>query len=230
MIMKWKVSLSFLSAILLFTACIGDDIIADEIEPTIRITNPVDSLEINTSYTFEASAFDNTGLRVSDPNLIWTSTDPSILEIDSIGMASAKMLGTAMLSVSWMQGGESYSDDNIVTVGTNTVQQSQKRTGSLISSSSYQLEGDFNLSLENGAVVLNLESNYRASSSLPGLFVYLTNNPSTSAGALEIGPATSFSGAHSYTLPVSVGLNDYQYVLYFCKPFNVKVGDGQFDN
>lgn len=228
---KWKSYLFFLSIVFTLNSCIGDDIIADEIAPTIRITNPIDSIEINSNYTFEAAAFNNTGLRMADPLLEWSSLDTSILEIESnSGLALAKKTGTTMVRVSWSESGELLSDENIVAIGMNTVQQSQKRTGSLSTTSTYQLEGDFNLNIEGGTLVLNLESNYKASSNLPGLFVYLTNNPNTSAGALEIGPATSFSGAHSYTLPASVGLNDYQYVLYFCKPFNVKVGDGQFDN
>lgn len=231
MALKAKGFLSFLSLLLFFTSCIGDDIIADEIDPVIRITNPIDSLQINSTYTFEAAAFNNTGLRMQNPVLGWTSLDTAILEIGSAsGLAQAKKMGTTMVRVSWSESGELLTDENIVTVGMNTVQQPQKRTGSLATTSTYQLQGDFNLSVEGGSLVLNLESNYKASSNLPGLVVYLTNNPNTSAGALEIGPATSFSGAHSYTLPASVGLNDYQYVLYFCKPFNVKVGDGQFDN
>ncbi len=221
--------LVFLSAAIFLNSCIGDDIIADEIEPVVRITNPIDSLALNSTYIFKASAFDNTGLIQQNPNISWTSSDNSILEIDGTsGLASAKKLGAVRVLVNWMESGETLSDENILSVGMTTVQQTQKREGSLITSSSYQLEGDFNLSMETGKLVLNLESNYKASSNLPGLFVYLTNNPTTTAGAYEIGPATSFSGAHSYSLPASVGLNDYQYLLYFCKPFNVKVGDGKF--
>lgn len=227
--MKWNMPLAFLVVISFLNSCIGDDIIADEIDPVVRIINPIDSLELNSNYTFEASAFNNTGLIQQNPNFIWTSSDTSILEINELnGEALAKKLGAARVLVSWSESGESLSDENILSVGMSTVQQSQKRLGTLTTSSSYQLEGDFNLSAESGTLVLNLESNYKASSNLPGLFVYLTNNPSTSAGAFEVGPATSFSGAHSYSLPASVGLNDYQYVLYFCKPFNVKVGDGKF--
>jgi len=59
------------------------------------------------------------------------------------------------------------------------------------------------------------------------LYVYLTNNPSTTAGALEIGKVTVFEGTHIYTIEGDIPLNQYNYLLYFCKPFNVKVGDGE---
>jgi hypothetical protein len=45
--------------------------------------------------------------------------------------------------------------------------------------------------------------------------------------AFEIGAVSVFSGAHSYQLPTSIGLMDYQYLLYWCKPFNVKVGEAK---
>ena len=64
--------------------------------------------------------------------------------------------------------------------------------------------------------------------SLPGLYAYLTNNPSTVNNAFEIGRVETFSGAHSYRIS-GVGLNDYDDLLYWCKPFSVKVGDGEME-
>ena len=43
---------------------------------------------------------------------------------------------------------------------------------------------------------------------------------------LEIGAVEVFKGAHSYILEGDIPLNQYDYLLYYCKPFNVKVGDG----
>lgn len=213
------------------SSCIGDDIIEDQIDPVVRILNPVDSIEINTNYSYNAAAFDQTGTRLNSPSLIWLSSDTNIISVDSVnGIAKAKALGTAMIEVQWQNNDQEYSDQNIVAVGNTTVQQASNRMGSLTTTSSYTLSGDFELEEVTGVLELSFASNYRASSSLPGLFVYLTNNPATTNGALEIGPAISFSGAHSYTLPTGTQIQDYQYVLFFCKPFNVKVGDGKFNN
>nr|HQU58856.1 hypothetical protein [Saprospiraceae bacterium] len=73
---------------------------------------------------------------------------------------------------------------------------------------------------------LEIADNYRASTSLPGLYLYLTNNPATVNNALEVGKVAVFDGAHSYHIS-GVGINDYDYLLYWCKPFSVKVGDGE---
>ncbi len=216
---------------LLLTSCIGDDIVEDTIEPEVRITNPIDTLERNTSYTFSALAFDDAGMQI-DPNQVrWKSLDTSLIEIDSLsGEAFAKKLGTTAIEADITYGNVLYQDADIVHVGNTTVVQTVARTGSLRTTSSYTLRGDFTLIEENDALQLRLASNYAASSSLPGLYVYLTNNPNTVVNALEVGKAISFSGEHVYNLPAGTSINDYQYVLYFCKPFNVKVGDGEFDN
>ena len=226
--------ISIVSVLIITTvlsSCIGDDLVKDSIEPEVRILNAVDSIKINSQYNFMAGAFDATGTRIDQPMLNWTSSDTSVLSINvQTGIASAKKLGTTLVEVSTHIDGTVYTDENIVSVGNTTVSQTTERSGSLQTTSSYTLTGDFVLRDENGTLKLFLAENYRASSSLPGLYVYLTNNPATSVGALEIGPAKSFNGAHTYTIPSGTGINDFQYVLYFCKPFNVKVGDGLLSN
>lgn len=210
--------------------CIGDDIIDDEVDPTVRISNPIDTIQINTTYQFTASFFNNVG-KEEAISLNWTTSDESIISITNDGLATANANGTTTISVEGTAPtGESVLEERMVSVGGTTVVASSARTGTLETTSSYLLEGSFELKDDNGTLILSLEDDYKASTALPGLFVYLTNNPNTTSGAFEIGAVTNFNGAHAYELPNSVGLMDYQYVLYFCKPFNVKVGDGEFDN
>ena len=102
------------------------------------------------------------------------------------------------------------------------------RSGVIQTTSSYRLEGDFEIQQTDSDLLINIADNYRASSALPGLYIYLTNNPTTLSGALEISKVTIFSGAHQYTVP-NVNINDYDYLLYYCKPFGVKVGDAKIE-
>lgn len=99
--------------------------------------------------------------------------------------------------------------------------------GEIKSTSSYVLEGNFRYEHNGTQIVLSLDETYRASTALPGLYIYLSNNPNTVVGAFEIGAVTVFEGAHQYELPESMGIMDYKYILYWCKPFNVKVGEAQ---
>jgi len=224
-------NLSFLlfSILLLFSACIGDDFIDDEVDPILRITSSVDTIAFGTTFQFTARYLNNVGIEEIVPK-VWTSTDESLITIDNNGLATAIAAGQVTIGVEVDVNGAILRDEAVVNIGEETVVIPTERTGTLEASSFYDLEGDFSLSEENGTLILRFADNYVADTSLPGLYIYLTNNPNTINGALEIGRVIDFSGAHEYEIPAGSTLNEYQYVLYFCKPFNVKVGDGEFDN
>ena len=214
---------------LVLNGCIGDDIIEDRVDPVLRISNAIDTLKNSTTYQFEATFFDFVG-KEKIIDLAWNSSDENIISISESGLAAALQTGNSLIFVEGLApSGEQVSDEILVVVGDETITSTTERTGTLLTTSSYELKGDFILKNEVGVLRLSFADNYKASTALPGLYIYLTNNPSTISGAYEIGAVTKFEGAHSYDLPNSIGLMDYEYVLYFCKPFNVKVGDGQFN-
>lgn len=215
---------------LLFYSCIGDDIIDDEVDPVLKITNPIDTLAFDSSYQFTLMYLNNVGREEQVEMVNWTSSEPDIISIDDTGLAKGLQTGGAIIRAQTNANGIVVDDELFVNVGEETIIASAARTGTLATTSSYQLEGSFSLSEVEGDLVLAFEDDYISSDRLPGLFIYLTNNPNTTSGALEIGEVSIFSGEHTYTLPSGTGLNDYSHVLYFCKPFNVKVGDGAFDN
>ncbi len=208
--------------------CIGDDYIDDFVNPGVRITNPADTLALGSSYQFEATYFDGVGMP-QEKVLVWTSSDELVIAITDDGLAEALTDGESLITVT-VSDDPTISNSKLVATGLNTVLPPQERFATVASTSSYALEGDCSLHYEGTQLVLEFESNFHTSDELPGLFLYLTNNPETTSGAYQIGPVTTFNGAHSYDLPNSIGLYDYSHVLFFCAPFNVKVGDGQLSN
>ncbi|SER04727.1 DM13 domain-containing protein [Neolewinella agarilytica] len=214
----------------LFFSCIGEDVVDDYVAPQIRLTNPISSIEEGTTYQFEFQFFNNIGqAEAVDAN--WSSEDPSIVSISATGLASALQVGTTNLSVTYQdEFGESATDALSVEVGESTVVvETMSKSGAIATTSSYDLEGDFTLTeLPNGQLDLSFGDNYVADSGLPGLYVYLSNNPNSTSDALEIAAVQTFQGAHNYIIDGAT-LNDYSHVLYFCKPFNVKVGDGEIE-
>lgn len=224
--MKFQHLLFYLIIIISASSCIGDDIVFDTIDPEVRIMNPVDTIGLGETYQFQFDYFNNVGQQVSDQAGVWTSSNPDIISIDANGLATAIQVGNSEIQVETEADGFTITDTYIVAVGENTVVTVQERSGSIRTTSSYALEGDFTLSESESGIELSFENNYNASTALPGLYVYLTNNPNTTSGALEIGRVETFSGIHTYQIE-NAGVNDYSHVLYFCKPFNVKVGDGQ---
>lgn len=204
--------------------CIKDDFIDDLIEPQLRITSSIDTLAIGSSYQLEYVFLDNTGSQ-KEVDVEWQSSNTSAITVDENGILSAVDFGTSTISASTSNGGSIYADDLYVAAGDNTVIIIEERFGSIATTSSYALTGSFTMETEGSGIKINFADNYAASTALPGLYVYLSNNPNSIAGAYEVGPVETFLGAHSYTIP-DVGISDYNYLVYFCAPFNVKVGDG----
>ncbi len=197
----------------------------DSIDPVVRITSTVDTIALNSSFLFDFVYLNNVG-QAETVNATWSSGDPSIISIDNQGLAQALQIGSTTISVEYNDGNNMLKDETEVHVGDNTVMTILKRSGSIATTSSYKLTGDFSLCEDGNDLVLEFEGNYEASTALPGLYVYLTNNPSTTSNAYEIGAVETFSGQHTYRIS-NITINDFNYVLYFCKPFNVKVGDGE---
>lgn len=223
--MKFVSLLLVLSLIIAVESCVKNDYIDNSVEPTLRVMNKIDSLKLNTSYQFNATYYNNVGKQ----ELIamdWISSDTAVIKITKAGVATAAKAGKSTLTASFQTGNKLVKDNFTVMVGQETVIQENNKSGSIKSTSSYALTGDFTLKAETANLLLAFAQNYNASTSLPGLYVYLSNNPNTIVGAYEIGRVSVFKGVHTYTIPNSIGINDYKYLLYFCKPFNVKVGDG----
>jgi len=217
----------FTLLIILGIGCIGDDFVFDTVDPVLRIDNQVDTLAINTSYQFETTYLNNIGVEEEVP-VTWSSVDESILTINSNGLAQALAVGSTLVTAQVDLDSLFIEAVTEVNVGQNTIQtmEPEVKSGTIQTTTFYLLEGDFEIRQDGSDLILDIFDNYRASASLPGLYLYLTNNPNTTANALEVGAVEVFTGAHSYTIP-NVDINEYSHLLYFCKPFSVKVGDGE---
>lgn len=224
--MKFKYLVIPMVFTLLLVSCIGEDVVEDFVNPELRIGNLLQSLGLNESHQFEARYLNNIG-QPENVVVLWASSDESIVSIDeNTGLATGLKSGQVTISVTTM-GTDPLTFSTELQVTDQTVAGSIFGTGTINSSGGYILFGDFILEPNStGSLELFLSENYEASTSLPGLYVYLTNNPNSINGAYEIGKVVVFEGRHSYVLPENIALSDYNYLLYWCKPFSVKVGGG----
>lgn len=220
-----RFNLLLLLSVMLLQSCIKDDIVLDSVEPELRITSMIETLEINSTHQFESTYLNNVGIE-EEVELVWTSTDESIITITPAGFAEALSAGSVRLIVSYVEDGINLFDEITVVVGETTTVTNTVLTGQIRTTSSYVLQGGFTVEQVDDDVVISIDDSYRASSSLPGLYVYLSNNQSTVANALELARVRTFSGQHQYVVQ-NINMNDFRYLVYFCKPFNVKVGDGE---
>jgi hypothetical protein len=225
-----KQALLFATAFLLFFSCVETDYKNDRTDPKIFISNPLLELKKGgVEYPYEIDYFNYVGKQVENPKISWTSSDPAVLEITEDGLATGIDFGTATVKATLITSEETLtiiSNDEVI-VSTATLKESLEFVGEITSTTSYLLKGSYSLvALDDGGVKLSLGEDYEADTNLPGLYVYLGNNPKSIADAHEIGPVTVFQGAHFYDLP-TIDIYDYNYILYWCKPFGVKVGEGQ---
>lgn len=223
---------AILSCCLLLHSCIKDDIIDDRIEPVVRIDNPLESLALGTTYQFEATYLNSIGQEAQN-TINWTSSDDDIAMIDNTGTLTALSEGMVIITASTTDDNENIiqSQDEVLITDT-TAEETNQRSGVIRTTSSYLLEGEFVMEHPAGSAFISIDiaESYKASIALPGLYLYLTNNPNSINGAYEVGPVSVFSGAHTYELPENeVALNQYSYLLYWCKPFSVKVGEGAIE-
>ncbi|MEL7531194.1 MAG: DM13 domain-containing protein [Bacteroidota bacterium] len=222
-----RLSIYFIGVLSLLTSCIGNDILEDTVAEEIKITDRVDTLGLNDTYQFLARYTDQIG-RVQDASVNWNSSSPTIVSIDANGLATGLSVGEATVYVELNEVGAPALQDSVkVKVGTETVEPpAENRSGLIQTTTFYELTGDFEIEANGDDIIIKIADNYKASSTLPGLYLYLTNNPNSITDAVEVSKVTTFSGEHEYEV-ADVGLNDYDYLLYYCKPFNVKVGDGE---
>ena len=172
-----------------------------------------DIIEARTTFSVTAVTSTDTSTSTSETSTMTADSETSTLTTDTETSTMTTETETSTTTI----------DNN---TGTGIVLAPQFYEGEIISTSSYILEGNFRYEHNGTQITLSLDENYRASTSLPGLYLYLGNNPNTVNGAIEIAKVTVFNGAHEYILPPSIELADYKYLIYWCKPFSVPVGEG----
>lgn len=118
----------------------------------------------------------------------------------------------------------------------------ETRTASL-QDGDYLLQGTVYLeSFDDGTLDLRFDSDYLTQSNVFDVHVFLTNDnnyaaPIDTAGMLLVENIGSIdginysSGAMTFDLPVGVGINDYQYIIFICMQFGrLHWGDGVFSD
>ncbi len=214
-------------------SCIGTDIIDDLVEPRITLANRIEAMIVADDYQFQALYFNNIGVE-QQAFFEWISSNPDVLEISESGLASAFTSGVSTITFTANDLSSSFSISvfHPDEVNADSIRMAQllnsERTADLVSVSSYQLEGTATLR-PGSKLQIVLSDDFETTDVLPGLYLYLTNNPNTINNALEIGVVKEFSGGQIYDVPEMIRLQDYSHILFYCKPFVVAVGQGKFE-
>lgn len=203
----------------------SDEFTVNTIGEMMSINNPLNKLMVGETHQYTTTYTDNTGQN-GNVSISWSSSNEAIASINQEGFLTATNIGEVTIKASYTNAnGEEILDTNTFSIQGKAV---NTKSGTIGSTSSYELTGTFMLSEIPGTnnLELKIENNYKASTSLPGLYLYLTNNPNTIANAKKIQKVAVFNGAHNYIIE-NTSINEFSHLLYWCKPFSVKVGDGE---
>ncbi len=211
-------------------SCVENDIINDTVDESLSINNPIEKLTINETYQYTTKYTDNVGA-TQTPTIIWSSSNQNIISVSNTGLIEAIATGEAIITAKTTSAtGKEIKVENKVIATTEIIDNNGplEKSGTIRTTSSYALNGTFTLKEipNTNDLELSINADYNASTALPGLYLYLTNNPSTNGGAKEIQKVAVFNGAHKYII-TDTGINEFKYLLYWCKPFSVKVGEGE---
>ena len=91
-------------------------------------------------------------------------------------------------------------------------------------------KGSAKLKVENGILTLETSSDFSVSTSPPDLRIYLGNNRNNVNGAVEVASLNQRSGAQSWNVASPVTIQDYRYVIVWCKQFGGTYGVADLGN
>jgi hypothetical protein len=124
--------------------------------------------------------------------------------------------------------GQGEAGSTIKVVANNSISIETPKKGAFSKTTSYKAAGYFEMTKTSNGIKIELASNYVADTSLPGFALFLTNNPNSLANALQIDAYDDADGAHytgAFTYNIqNVGLNDYKYLVQWCRPFSILTG------
>ncbi len=130
--------------------------------------------------------------------VVWSSADAGVFRVTDRGQGIAVATGTTTLRAEVTVDGQAVSQETSVVVSRETVKAVQSRSGTIRTTSSYRLSGGFTIAQDGDNLLVEVAADYVAGTALPGLYLYLTNNPNTTNGAREIQKVETFM-AHTPT-------------------------------
>ncbi len=184
---------------------------------TVNITPAIiQEVSLNSQTNFSAVGKNLAGNTIPGLTFLWSSSNSNIASISNTGVLTALQYGTVDITAA----------ANSITSAATSVQ--IVRRANFFSGGS---TGSIRLKIENGDLKIATSSDFSVQNGHPDLRLYLTNNPSTNAGAVQIAPLTTAgrnSGAYTWLVPSGINITQYRYALVWCAAFGGVYGLADF--
>lgn len=184
---------------------------------SIIITGSRNNLNTGDTLMLKADAYNFNGNKIDNITFNWNSSNNSVLTVNSTGTVKAISAGSAFVTAT--ANNISSSPYQISVTGNVRTGSFEKNPAQdhVVSGKAF-LKENF-----DGTLTLEFDSAF-ASSGGPDVRVYLSVNQSITGNSFEVGTLKSTSGKQLYDIPSSVNINDYDWVLIHCVPFNITFG------
>lgn len=232
--MKKKIIFGLLIA-LSTVACVREDIIDDEQPEAVRITTSIPSaIAVDGTINLEAIFINKAGARETRP-IIWTSSEPEVIEVTREGLARALKAGSSVVSAALEETAEVLDSVTITVVDDSmppppappVSQEIVIKNGTL--SGDYDLSGSFTIREKDGKQRVVFEDDFFMTS-IPAPYIYLSNSTAVVDDAVNLGRINQLTGTSSYEIPEDVNVNEFQFVFLWCEAFSIPIGSGEIQN
>jgi len=186
---------------------------------TVKINNTTSAFFVGDNEQLTAEAFNINDEVIMSSSIIWSSSDENIALIDETnGNVQFLSSGTALLSAT-IDG--ISSADFVVSVRN----ESQSRIANF-QRAAHAIGGTATLQVNDSG---NLEVVFSDDFSVddgPGLEVFLSKQQTPNQTSANLGSLKSISGGQTYTVPSSIMIDDFDWVVIHCVPYNIVFGRG----
>lgn len=188
----------------------------------VDVTPGDTSLTVGKLIQFTATTRNAEGNTLDGKTITWATSDNAIAVVNATGLVTGLSPGSVQITA---------TSENIESTPINLEVLEPSRTGTFRATpgTSYTVKGTAILEQIPGedGLRLRFDEDFQSSNG-PDLYVYLSKTDKVNATSVSLGKLQTTLGAQTYTVPSSVNMTDFDYVLIHCLPFNVTFGFAAF--
>lgn len=193
---------------------------SDNAVASVVIQGAQNTIGVGATLQLSARVYNAAGGELSAQIVSWSTTNAAVLPVSGNGLVTGAGPGTASVTATADGIGSLPFVIQVIPAG------GLSRSGTFSGNMGYSVSGTATLEQNGSNLKLILGSDFQASSG-PQLGVFLAKNASgglNTQNSLKLGNLLQNSGIQEYAVPAGTDLDEYDYAVIYCIPFNVRFG------